>query len=84
MLLGCTVTALARAQSIANPANVPSDIRAIMDKPAYKNSVWGLRVVDLKTGKPLIVSGQHGRLHRLRDRGGFPEAATGRTVSDIH
>ena len=54
MLLGCTVNALAGAQSIADPGNVPSDIKAIMDKPAYKSSIWGLRVVDVETGQPLI------------------------------
>jgi D-alanyl-D-alanine carboxypeptidase len=25
-----------------------------LSQPAYKNSIWGLRVVDLETGKPLI------------------------------
>jgi D-alanyl-D-alanine carboxypeptidase/D-alanyl-D-alanine-endopeptidase (penicillin-binding protein 4) len=54
ILLVCTATGPAGAQYIANPANVPSDIKAIMDKPAYKNSIWGLRVVDLETGQPLI------------------------------
>ena len=54
MVLGCTVTALAGAQAIANPANVPSDIKAIMDKPAYKGAIWGLRVVDAETGQPLM------------------------------
>ncbi|HEX3969649.1 MAG TPA: D-alanyl-D-alanine carboxypeptidase [Edaphobacter sp.] len=35
-------------------ASVPADIKAIFDKPAYKNATWGLRVVDLATGQPLI------------------------------
>src|SRR5215510_13148946 len=35
-------------------ANIPPDIQAIFDKPLYKNSIWGLRVVDLKTGEVLI------------------------------
>lgn len=27
-------------------STVPSDIRAVFDKPAYRNATWGLRVVD--------------------------------------
>ena len=37
-----------------NSANVPADIKAVFDKPAYKNATWGLRIVDLGTGKELI------------------------------
>jgi D-alanyl-D-alanine carboxypeptidase len=37
-----------------NSANVPADIKAVFDKPAYKNAIWGLRIVDLGTGKALI------------------------------
>lgn len=33
---------------------VPSDIQAIFDKPLYSGAIWGLRVVDLDTGKVLI------------------------------
>jgi PBP4 family serine-type D-alanyl-D-alanine carboxypeptidase len=33
---------------------IPPDIKAIFDKPAYKNSTWGLQLVDLETGKVLI------------------------------
>jgi D-alanyl-D-alanine carboxypeptidase/D-alanyl-D-alanine-endopeptidase (penicillin-binding protein 4) len=33
---------------------VPPDIKAVFDKPAYKDSTWGLRVVDLDTGKALL------------------------------
>ena len=47
-LIGCAAWTPARSQS------VPPEIKAVMDKPAYKNSIWGLRVVDLETGKPLI------------------------------
>jgi PBP4 family serine-type D-alanyl-D-alanine carboxypeptidase len=36
-----------------NSANVPADIKAVFDKPAYKNAIWGLRVIDL-AGKELI------------------------------
>ena len=35
-------------------ADIPRDIQAIFDKPLYQNSLWGLRVVDLDTGKVLI------------------------------
>jgi D-alanyl-D-alanine carboxypeptidase len=48
ILVGWAVTASAHGQS------VPSEIKAIMDKPVYKNSIWGLRVVDLETGQPLM------------------------------
>ena len=54
LLLICSATGSASAQHIADPANVPSDIKAIMDKPHYKGAIWGLRVVDVETGKPLI------------------------------
>jgi D-alanyl-D-alanine carboxypeptidase len=37
-----------------NSAKVPADIKAVFDKPAYKNASWGLRIVDLGTGKELI------------------------------
>src|SRR3984885_3735557 len=47
---------VARADSNCNDnsAKVPADIKAIFDKPAYKNAVWGLRIVDLGTGKELM------------------------------
>lgn len=48
ILIGCAACAPARSQSIS------PEITAIMDKPAYKNSVWGLRVVDLETGQAII------------------------------
>ena len=38
----------------SDSANIPPDIQAIFDKPLYKNSIWGLRVVDLDTGEVLI------------------------------
>ena len=34
--------------------NLPANIKAIFDKPAYKDATWGLRVVDLATGQTLI------------------------------
>ena len=47
---------VARADSNCNDnsAKVPADIKAIFNKPAYKNAVWGLRIVDLGTGKELM------------------------------
>jgi D-alanyl-D-alanine carboxypeptidase len=36
------------------PATLPANIKAIFDKPVYKGAIWGLRVVDLATGQPLI------------------------------
>jgi D-alanyl-D-alanine carboxypeptidase/D-alanyl-D-alanine-endopeptidase (penicillin-binding protein 4) len=35
-------------------AGIPADIKAIFEKPIYKNSIWGLRVVDLESGRVLI------------------------------
>src|SRR5215510_4089230 len=35
-------------------SHIPPDIQAIFDKPLYKHSLWGLRVVDLDTGEVLI------------------------------
>jgi D-alanyl-D-alanine carboxypeptidase len=37
-----------------NSGKVPADIKAVFDKPAYKNAIWGLRIVDLGTGKELM------------------------------
>jgi len=37
-----------------NSANVPADVKAVFDKPAYKNAIWGLRVVDPGTDKALM------------------------------
>jgi D-alanyl-D-alanine carboxypeptidase len=37
-----------------NSAKVPADIKAVFDKPAYKDAIWGLRIVDLGTGKEVI------------------------------
>jgi D-alanyl-D-alanine carboxypeptidase len=46
----------AHAESNCNDssAKVPADVKAVFDKPAYKNAIWGLRIVDLETGKELI------------------------------
>ena len=43
-----------RSTQNAAPASLPEDIKAIFDKPLYKNATWGLRVVDLATGQPII------------------------------
>ncbi len=49
---------LAVAQTKANcgdnSAKVPADVKAVFDQPAYKNAIWGLRVVDLGTGQELM------------------------------
>ncbi|PZR58272.1 MAG: peptidase S13 [Candidatus Meridianibacter frigidus] len=36
----------------AAPPTVPSDIRAVFNKPAYRNATWGLRVLD---GKRVLI-----------------------------
>jgi D-alanyl-D-alanine carboxypeptidase len=42
------------AEHLDSTDSVPSEIQAIFDKPPYKHAIWGLRVVDLETGQPLI------------------------------
>jgi D-alanyl-D-alanine carboxypeptidase len=37
-----------------NSARIPADIQAVFNKPAYKNAIWGLRIVDLGTGKEVM------------------------------
>ena len=37
-----------------NLTGVPPDIKAVFEKPLYRNSIWGLRVVDLDTQRELI------------------------------
>jgi D-alanyl-D-alanine carboxypeptidase len=34
--------------------HIPPEIRAIFNKPLYDGGVWGLRVIDIQTGKVLI------------------------------
>jgi D-alanyl-D-alanine carboxypeptidase len=50
------IAGLAEAQGNCgdNSANVPADVRAVFNKPAYKGAIWGLRVVDLGASKELI------------------------------
>lgn len=47
--LGCT-----SGWGAEKGSTVPADIQAIFDKPAYANSIWGLRVIDAKTRKAII------------------------------
>ena len=35
----------------SGPQPIPADIRAVFDKPLYADALWGLRVVDLDTGR---------------------------------
>jgi D-alanyl-D-alanine carboxypeptidase len=51
-LLASTV-ACHTAPTITQPT-LPANIAAIFDKPVYKGAIWGLRVVDLTTGQPLV------------------------------
>ncbi len=44
----------ARAQSVAEPEKIPAEIKAILDQPRYAGATWGLRVVDIDTGRTLI------------------------------
>jgi D-alanyl-D-alanine carboxypeptidase len=46
--------AQAQGNCRGNSAKVPADIKWVFDKPAYKNAIWGLRVVDLSTSKELM------------------------------
>ena len=47
LLFTCAVTALLASAGAQNSSTaVPSDIRAVFNKPQYKNAVWGLRVLD--------------------------------------
>ena len=50
----CSVIRPASAQDLADAVPVPPEIKAIFDGPRYKDAIWGLRVVDLETGKTLI------------------------------
>src|ERR1700722_1745429 len=48
LIIGCHSTPKPPAPSL------PANIKAIFDKPLYNGAIWGLRVVDLSTGQPLI------------------------------
>ena len=55
-VVSLSVFGVAQAESNCsdNSVKVPTDIKAVFDQPAYKNAIWGLRVVDLGTGKELM------------------------------
>jgi hypothetical protein len=61
MLLLCCVGGPAGAQDIADAANVPSDIKAILDKPLYKGAIWGLRVVAINQAVTHMLADMRGR-----------------------
>ena len=46
------------ARSNAAPGTVPSDIRAIFNRPPYKHAIWGLRVQD---GANVLIDANSGR-----------------------
>jgi D-alanyl-D-alanine carboxypeptidase len=50
----CCASNSAYAQNADGKANIPAEIQAIFNKPAYQGALWGLRVIDIETGKPLI------------------------------
>ncbi len=54
LFLAIAQIALAQGTCSDHSAKVPQDIEAIFNKPVYKNAIWGLRVIDLETGKELI------------------------------
>ena len=53
--ISCVVTACLdeprRADEAGSGKPLPAELQAVLDKPLYKNGVWGLRVVDLDTGE---------------------------------
>lgn len=52
--LGLTLSAPPARGHCDSDTEIPKDIKAIFDKPLYKDGIWGLRVVDLSTGEALI------------------------------
>ena len=54
LLLLTSVFGLYGGCSSGGGSNIPADIRAIFNEPLYNGAIWGLRVVDLDTGKVLI------------------------------
>src|SRR5690348_3915338 len=48
LLMLCAVPARSTTTgaTLTPPTRVPADIRAIFNKPQYKNATWGLRVLD--------------------------------------
>jgi D-alanyl-D-alanine carboxypeptidase len=49
-----TIIGCRPVQNTAAAPALPANIKAIFDKPEYKDATWGLRVVDLATGQPII------------------------------
>ena len=45
------LTAFGATAAFGDGRPLPADLQAVLDKPLYKNGVWGLRVVDLDTGE---------------------------------
>jgi D-alanyl-D-alanine carboxypeptidase len=54
LLLVTAAFGLSGGGNTSGHAHLPPDIQASFDKPLYKHSRWGLRVVDLDTGAGLI------------------------------
>jgi D-alanyl-D-alanine carboxypeptidase len=52
--LAISIPLLCAAIRPANAQNIPPEIKAILEAPRYKDAIWGLRVIDLETGQPLI------------------------------
>jgi D-alanyl-D-alanine carboxypeptidase len=53
-LILCIAIHPAHAQLETERGSIPGDIKAVMEKPVYKGATWGLRVIDLDTGRTLI------------------------------
>ena len=47
---------VAAEEAKVSTAQVPADLQAVLDKPLYKNAVWGLRVVDGDTARSSMIS----------------------------
>ena len=50
----CSAIPSAQAQDGRNAAQIPPDIKAILDRPFYHGAIWGLRVIDLDSGRPVM------------------------------
>ena len=53
-LLFALVGAIAERGASCSAAAVPADIQAVFNQPRYSGATWGLRVVDVKSGKATI------------------------------
>ena len=51
VVTACVWTSPLRADEAGNGKPLPAELKAVLDKPLYRNGVWGLRVVDLDTGE---------------------------------